>query len=218
MNRTVPKRTNRLGWLVPGCLAAGTALLVCFAPETPKAPVTASDVAALTRIHDCDRSGIPAGVPGWSVFVVDDDRDSPDDDHDDSPDRDGPDAIVASSPGRPDVGGYSAPLDRPDVVAASVSDIDVRSLRGPPPAERCSIDNLQRPASTWYWSAASANDGAPDSSDDDDDDDDDGPDPLTSTRPGCSDSSDHISSELPLACADAIQRASETRSLRAPPR
>ncbi|PYR07289.1 MAG: hypothetical protein DMF99_23375 [Acidobacteria bacterium] len=80
MTVTVPKRTNRLGFVLPGFLAAGTVLFVCLAPETPQDPVTQSDVAALTRIHDCDRFGVPAGSPSWSAIAIDDDPDSPDDD------------------------------------------------------------------------------------------------------------------------------------------
>ena len=220
MTVTVPKRTNRLGFLLPGCLAAGTALLVCLAPETPQDPVIASDVAALTRIQACDRFGGPTGVPGWSAIVLDDDRDSPDDDDDDSPDRDGPSAVVPSQP-RSEGGDYSVAHDSATVVALYVADSDVPALRGPPAStssDQCSSSSQQRFANTQYWSAGTRGDDSPDSSDDDDDDDDDdGPDALTSTASACADSSTHVRSDAPCALGVSIQRASRTHSLRAPP-
>ena len=219
MTATVPKRTNRFGFVLPSCLAAGTALLVCLAPETPKDPVIASDVAALTRVHACDPFSIPAGVPGWSATVLDDDRDSPDDDDDDSPDRDGPGAIVPSQP-RSERVDHSVAHDSATVVARYVADFDVATLRGPPASassNQCTSGGQQFPASNRYWSTGFRGDDSPDSSDDDGDDDD-GLDALTSAAPMCADSTHHVRSDAPCALGHPIQRASRTHSLRAPPR
>jgi hypothetical protein len=212
---TVPKRTNRLGVVLPGFLVAGTVLLVCLAPETPQDPVTQSDVAALTRIHDCDGFGVPAGAPRWSATVPDDDPDSPDDD-DDSPDRDGPDAIIASPSSGTEIGDQSTPVDHTDIVSMYVAEFDVHSLRGPParlPLNQC---RAPRPADGHCWSAPFGKDASPDSSDDDDDDDD-SPDALTAASPSCTDSARPCSSDLSHAFDDPIQRASKNHSLRAPP-
>ena len=218
MKITVPKRTNRLGFVLPGFLAAGTVLLVCLAPETPQDPVTQSDVAALTRIHDCDRFGVPAGTPSWSAIAIDDDPDSPDDDDDDSPDRDGPDAIIASSSSGIEIGAQSTLLDPTDAVAVYAAEFDVHSLRGPPASNSSDhqFGTSKWPADGHRWSAALGNDGSPDSSDDDDDDDD-GPDALIAASPGCADWAHHCSSDLSHTSSDLIQRASENHSLRAPP-
>jgi hypothetical protein len=213
---TVPKRTSSLGFVLPGLLAAGTVLLVCLAPETPQDPVTQSDVAALTRIHDCDRFGVPAGVPRWSATAIDDDPDSPDDDDDDSPDRNGPDAIIAASSSGTEIGAQSTLLDQTDAVAVYVAEFDAHSLRGPPARFALNQCHGYWPADGHRWSAAFKDD-SPDSTDDDDDDDDDGPDALIAAAPSCTDSAHHCSSDLSHAPYDPTQHASENHSLRAPP-
>ncbi len=217
MTVTVPKRTNRLGFVLPGFLAAGTVLFVCLAPETPQDPVTQSDVAALTRIHDCDRFGVPVGTPSWSAIAIDDDPDSPDDDDDDSPDRGGPDAIIASSSSGTEIGAQSTLLDQTDPVAVYIAEFDVHSLRGPP--ARFALDQCHghSPLDGRRWSAAFKDDSPDSTDDDDDDDDDDGPDALITASPSCTDSAHHCSSDLSHASNDPIQRASENHSLRAPP-
>jgi len=215
---TVPKRTSSLGFVLPGFLAAGTVLLFCLAPDVPQDPVTQSDVAALTSMRDCDRFGVPAGVPRWSATVVDDDPDSPDDDDDDSPDRDGPDAILASSATRTDIIAQSTLLDYTDIVAVDVAEFDVHGLRGPPARSVLDQCHGQWPGNGHRWSAAAGKDDSPDSSDDDDDDDDDGPDALIAAAPSCTDSAHHCSSDLSHAPYDPTQHASENHSLRAPPR
>jgi hypothetical protein len=214
---TVPKRTNRLGIVLPGFLAVGTVLLVCLAPETPQDPVTQSDVAALTRIHDCDRFGVPAGTPSWSATAIDDDPDSPDDDDDDSPDRDGPDAIIASPSSVTEIGAQSTLVDQTDAVAVYVAEFDVHGLRGPP--ARLALDQCHGhwPADGSRWSAPFKDDSPDSTDDDDDDDDDDGPDALIAQSPSCTDSARHCSSDLSHASSDPIQHASENHSLRAPP-
>ena len=214
---TVPKRTSSLGFVLPGFLVAGTVLLFCLAPDIPQDPVTQSDVAALTRIHDCDGFGVPAGVPHWSATLLDGDPDSPDDDDDDSPDRDGPDAIIASSSARTDIGAHSTLLDRTNVVAVDVVDFDVQSLRGPPARFALNQCHGQWPSDGHRWSAAFGKDDSPDSSDDDDDDDD-GPDALIAASPSSTPSAHHCSSDLSHASYDPTQHASENHSLRAPPR